>query len=158
MGVRGSGGPRSRVWDPRFGVWEALFDHFWTTIWGRPSRAAPKHQTAPSLWIWEGSRPPQRGRFWVIFGPFLTILGEAPWRGPSLRATGIWMFRARGPKNDKNWAIFRHFLSNFCGSSERRGKGGGSFFDFRPFGGLKYVVQNNKLGNFSHSTEMRKIG
>ena len=136
MGVRGSGGPRSRVWDPQFWVWEALFDHFWTLDLGRPSRAAPQRQTEPSLWVWEGPRPPQKGRFWVIFGSFWPFLVR-PLEGALPSSDGFMDVSGRDPKNDKNWAIFRHFLSNFCGSSERRGKGGGSFFRFQTLWGSK---------------------
>ena len=119
FGVRGSGGPRSRVWDPRFGVWEALFGHFWTSKLGRPSRAAPQLQTAHSLWILEGSRPPKRvdfGSFLGPFWPFLDLEIGTTLRGPSLTPNSPLAMDFGGLttlKKGRFWVIFGPFLAIF---------------------------------------------
>ena len=68
-----------------------------------------------------GPRAPQKGRFGVIFGPFLTIFGEAPGGGPPFERRLYGCFGPEALKTAKNWP----FLSVFGGFLADRRKGGG---------------------------------
>ena len=117
-----------------------FFDQFWTQIWDDPQGAVPHTKQPPRYGFWRALDPQKGsilGHFWALFDHFWW----GPLRGPSLRATLLWMFRARGPKTAKKWP----FLSVFGAFSTQRRKGGGfggglmkktSYFE-TPWGGLK---------------------
>jgi len=94
----GSGDPFLAIFGPR--------------NWDDPQGALPHTKQPPRYGFWRASGPSKGsilGHFWALFGHFW----GGPLRGPSLRATGIWMFRARGPKTGSFLAIFLWFLAVF---------------------------------------------
>ena len=136
MGVWGSGGPRSRVWDPQFGVWEALFRPFLTSIWGRPSWAAPQRQTEPPLWDLGGSRPLKRvdfgsflGRFWPF--SMRPLEGALP--------SSDWNMDVSGPRPEKRQKIanFSLFFGQFLRLVGKEGERGWFLFRFQTLWGSK---------------------
>ena len=136
FGVWGSGGPRSRVWDPRFGVWETPFWPFLTSIWGRPSGGRPSHQTAPSLWILEGSRPLKRVDFGSFLGHFWPLL-RRPLEGALPSSDDFMDVSGPRPENRQKIAHFSPFFEQFLRLVGKEGERGWFLFRFQTLFGSK---------------------
>ena len=155
LGVRGSGTLDLGSGTLDLGSGRPFLTIFGPQIWDGPHGPPPHTKQPPRYGFWRASGPSKGsilGHFWAIFDHFWW----GPLRGPSLRATGIWMFWARGPKT----AIFCGFLALFRPSDGKEGALGEVLWKrpliSRPLEGVSNLCSQN-TGQFFSFLKMRKI-